>query len=51
MYSNEAYYPLATDGDEFWLKASETSLNFVWDNSDDDIYAQLLECDVDPEKP
>jgi hypothetical protein len=27
---------------EFWLKASETSLNSVWDNSEDDVYAELL---------
>lgn len=28
---------------EFWLKASQVSLNQVWDNGEDDIYAKLLE--------
>lgn len=36
--------------DDFWLKASQPSLDAVWDNPDDDIYAELLECDVYPEK-
>ncbi|CAN1211555.1 DUF104 domain-containing protein [Tumidithrix helvetica PCC 7403] len=27
---------------EFWLQASQTSLDAIWDNTDDDIYAQLL---------
>jgi hypothetical protein len=31
------------DDDRFWLKASETSLAAVWDNAEDDAYAQLLE--------
>ncbi len=35
---------LISDQDEqkFWLTASETALNQVWDNQDDDIYAELL---------
>jgi hypothetical protein len=28
---------------EFWLQASQTSLDAVWDNAEDDIYAQLLQ--------
>jgi hypothetical protein len=28
---------------EFWLSASETALNSIWDNSEDDVYATLLE--------
>jgi hypothetical protein len=28
---------------EFWLRASEASLAEVWDNSQDDEYAKLLE--------
>ncbi|HEV7375195.1 MAG TPA: hypothetical protein VGN95_10795 [Pyrinomonadaceae bacterium] len=28
---------------EFWLSASETALNSVWDNPEDDVYATLLE--------
>jgi hypothetical protein len=27
---------------EFWLQASHTSLDRVWDNTEDDVYAQLL---------
>jgi hypothetical protein len=34
--------PLPDEAD-VWLKASETSLDAVWDNSEDDIYAELLE--------
>jgi Protein of unknown function DUF104 len=26
-----------------WLKAGESSLAAVWDNSEDDVYAELLE--------
>jgi predicted DNA-binding antitoxin AbrB/MazE fold protein len=28
---------------EFWLGASQTSLDTIWANSEDDVYAQLLE--------
>lgn len=28
---------------EFWLQASQTSLDTVWNNSEDDVYAQLLQ--------
>ena len=27
---------------EFWLQTSQTSLDAVWDNIEDDVYAQLL---------
>ena len=27
---------------EFWLQAGQTSLDTVWDNTEDDVYAQLL---------
>jgi len=27
----------------FWLNASESSLDSIWDNSEDDVYAELLE--------
>ena len=27
---------------EFWLQASQTSLDRVWDNTEDDVYVQLL---------
>ncbi len=28
---------------EFWLQASQGSLGAVWDNTEDDVYAQLLQ--------
>ena len=28
---------------EFWLGASESGLDSIWDNSEDDVYAELLE--------
>jgi hypothetical protein len=39
------------DDDDFWLRASEPSLKAIWDNPDDDVYAELLECDAYPVKP
>lgn len=27
----------------FWLAASESALDSVWDNAEDDVYAELLE--------
>lgn len=33
---------LSEDEAEFWQQASQTSLDAVWDNSEDDVYAQLL---------
>jgi hypothetical protein len=49
MNSNEANYTQADD-DDFWLKACEVSLNLIWDNPDDDIYAELLDCGTDSDK-
>ena len=31
------------DDSRFWLTASETSLAVVWENAEDDIYAELLQ--------
>jgi hypothetical protein len=31
------------DESEFWLGASQTALDTIWDNPEDDVYAQLLE--------
>ena len=31
------------DESDFWLHASESSLDSIWDNSEDDVYAELLE--------
>ena len=33
---------LPNDETEFWLQASQASLDAVWDNTEDDVYAQLL---------
>ncbi len=32
-----------SNGDDFLLRASEVSLNAIWDNPEDDVYAELLE--------
>jgi hypothetical protein len=34
---------LPDDEDAFWQGASESSLADVWDNAEDDVYAQLLD--------
>jgi AF2212-like len=34
--------PLVNEPD-FWLKASESSLDSIWNNSEDNVYAELLE--------
>jgi hypothetical protein len=35
---------LLPDGEAgFWLQASQVSLDAVWDNTEDDVYAQLLQ--------
>lgn len=31
-----------SNGDDFLLRASEVSLNAIWDNPEDDVYAELL---------
>lgn len=31
------------DNRDFWLAATEQSLKAIWDNDDDDVYAELLE--------
>jgi len=34
---------LTTDSEsEFWLKTSQVSLDKIWNNTEDDVYAQLL---------
>ena len=34
---------LPNDEAKFWHDASQESLNKVWDNAEDDVYAELLE--------
>jgi hypothetical protein len=33
---------LSDDETDFWLHASQVSLDAIWGNSEDDVYAQLL---------
>ena len=33
---------LLSGEDQFWLDASQSSLDAIWDNTDDDVYADLL---------
>jgi hypothetical protein len=33
---------LLSGDEQFWLEASQTSLDAVWGNVDDDVYADLL---------
>ncbi|MDQ5846474.1 MAG: antitoxin family protein [Acidobacteriota bacterium] len=39
----EVLITVLTNGDDFWQKASESTMSAIWDNSEDDIYAELLE--------
>jgi hypothetical protein len=34
---------LSGDANQFWMGASQSYLAAVWDNAEDDAYAQLLE--------
>ena len=29
--------------DEFWMRTSDVSLQAIWDNAEDDVYAKLLQ--------
>lgn len=31
------------NGEDFWLRSSQLSIDAIWDNPEDDIYAKLLE--------
>jgi len=33
---------LPDDETDLWLRASQVSLDTIWDNAEDDVYAQLL---------
>ena len=41
--ADEATIP--SNDNDFWLNASQPSLDAIWDNSEDDIYAELLDVD------
>ncbi len=32
-----------SNGGEFWMTASQSSVDAIWDNPEDDIYGELLE--------
>jgi len=34
---------LSEEDPQFWLKSSQSALDRVWDNNEDDVYAQLLQ--------
>jgi hypothetical protein len=34
---------LPEEESDLWLAASESSLSAIWDNAEDDVYAELLE--------
>jgi hypothetical protein len=34
---------LPDDETDFWLQSSQTSLDAIWDNAEDEVYAQLLQ--------
>jgi hypothetical protein len=34
--------PTLNKDQQFWLGASESTLDSIWDNAEDDVYAQLL---------
>ena len=38
----EVLITIVTNG-EFWLDASQPSLDAIWNNAEDDVYAELLE--------
>jgi hypothetical protein len=35
-----------SDGDDFWLNTSQSSLESIWDSSDSDVYAELIEASM-----
>ena len=39
----ELIVTVVSNGDNFWLNASEPSLQTIWDNPEDDVYDELLE--------
>ena len=38
----EVIITILSNGDDFWLNASGPSLEALWDNSEDDVYGELL---------
>jgi hypothetical protein len=42
MKSNEPNSNQVVNDDDFWLDAAEPSLDAIWSNPEDDVYAELL---------
>ena len=38
----EGRFLFSDEETDFWLQSSQTSLDAIWDNTEDEIYAQLL---------
>lgn len=38
----EVIVTILSNGDDFWLKAGEPALKAIWDNPEDDVYAELF---------
>lgn len=38
----EVLITVLSNGDNFWLNAAGASLEAIWDNPEDDVYAELL---------
>ena len=39
----EVIVTVVSNGDEFWLNASGSAIEAIWDNPEDDVYGKLLE--------
>ena len=39
----ELIVTVVSNGDNFWLNASEPSLEAIWNNPEDEVYGELLE--------
>lgn len=38
----EVVVTILSNGNDFWFNASQVSLSAIWDNPEDDVYAELL---------
>jgi predicted DNA-binding antitoxin AbrB/MazE fold protein len=39
----EVIVTVVSNGDSFWLSATQRSIDAIWDNPEDDVYGELLE--------
>jgi hypothetical protein len=42
LLPEEEQFLLLDDETDFWLQSSQTSLDTIWDNAEDEVYTQLL---------